>query len=140
MLGREQRPRILVIDPDGEIEALINQVAEDLNCEIVGAESDGLCHDTFSFLIPFALAVMAISERTSHLSKMIPLIRRLSPNAEFILLSRAADDRMWADALANGAHDVFAIPADQREVRKAISKALNPEDRTAASPGAVNAA
>ncbi len=140
MIGCEGRPRILVIDPDGELEPLISEIVAGSGCEVVCAEHHGLGHETFSFPNPFALAVMTITRRTSQLSKMISVFRKLSPNAEFVLLSRSANDHMWGDVLADGAYDLFRMPADPKELSKAVFEVLSRYDRKTKSSGKTNAA
>ncbi len=140
MIGCNERPIILVIDPDGELEHLIREIAAGSGCEVVCAECHGLGHDTFSFPNPFALAIMTITQRTSQVSRMISAFRKLSPNAEFILLSRSADDHMWGDTLANGAYDLFRMPADPKELSKAIFEILARYERELKLSHEINAA
>ena len=119
MFGYRGRPRILVIDPDGELEPLISEIVADSGCEVVCAKLHGLRHDTFSFPNPFALAVMTIAQRTSHPS---------------------ADDSTREDALANVAYDLFPIPPDPKTFSKAIFEILGRYEKDTKSSREVNAA
>jgi DNA-binding NtrC family response regulator len=140
MTEPKRKARILVIDPDGDVEPWVSNIVSESGCEVACAESDGLLHDTFSYPHPFAVAVLAVSERTSHLFGMIPALRKLSPTAEVILMSRSADERMWADALAHGACDLFSMPPDPKQFSNVLLKVINRSEKTAELLEAVDAA
>jgi DNA-binding response OmpR family regulator len=52
----------------------------------------------------------------------------------FIISSRLADERLWAEALNLGAYDVLAKPFDAREVLHAFSRALRHWSTVAPKP------
>jgi FixJ family two-component response regulator len=48
---------------------------------------------------------------------------RLPSAPSFIVTSRLADDRLWAEALNRGAYDVLAKPFERMELVRSVSSA-----------------
>ncbi|HLK50777.1 MAG TPA: response regulator [Bryobacteraceae bacterium] len=55
--------------------------------------------------------------------ELLDLIERLPQPPFLVVTSRAADERLWAEALNLGAYDVLAKPFDRTEVMRVVSMA-----------------
>ena len=55
--------------------------------------------------------------------ELLDLLQRLPDPPFLIVTSRAADERLWAEALNLGAYDVLAKPFDRTEVMRVVSMA-----------------
>jgi DNA-binding NtrC family response regulator len=123
-----QRFRVLVFDPEGELEKLVTDIFSETPCDVVNARSSDLLHETFTYQFPFDAVVMNLTRRTNHLLDMIPAIRKASPKAEVLALSRSADERLWLDVLDRGAHDPFMTPPDRAEFLDAVLEAIHAQE------------
>ena len=54
-----------------------------------------------------------------------------------IVVSRHADERLWAEVLNLGGFDVLALPFDRGELRRSVSSALRHSLRASLAPAAV---
>ena len=54
-----------------------------------------------------------------------------------IVVSRHADERLWAEVLNLGGFDVLALPFDRDELRRSVSSALRHSPRASLAPAAV---
>jgi len=115
MLQPIKRFRVLVFDPDGEVEKLVTDILAETPCEVTGAQSNDLLHETFTYHLPFDAVVMNLTPRTSYFLDMILAIMKVSPKAEIFVFSPSADERLWLDVLDRGAHDLFTTPPDPAE-------------------------
>ena len=123
-----QRFRVLVFDPEGELEKFVMDVFADTPCDVVRARSNDSLHQTFTYPFPFDAVVMNLTRRTDHILGMIPAIRKVSPRAEIFVLSRSADERLWLDVLDRGARDLFVSPPDHAEFLDAVLQAVQAQD------------
>jgi DNA-binding NarL/FixJ family response regulator len=48
----------------------------------------------------------------------------MHPDTRVLFVSRLADERMWIEVLATGAHDLLSKPYSQAELRQAVRRAL----------------
>ena len=55
--------------------------------------------------------------------ELLDMLQRLPDPPFLIVTSRAADERLWAEALNLGAYDVLAKPFDRTEVMRVVSMA-----------------
>ena len=55
---------------------------------------------------------------------LMEAVQALSPPPLVIITSRLADERLWAEALNLGAHDVLAKPFEPTEVCRVVGQAL----------------
>jgi DNA-binding NtrC family response regulator len=127
MAEQNLNSRVLVIDPDGEVRSLVNDLLAGCGCEITGAESHDSDFDTFTCRHPFDVAIIGVTERAGHLLDMIPMLRRMAPKSEIIFLSRSADERMWTEVLARGARDLLVMPPDPKEFSSLLGRILRQE-------------
>jgi DNA-binding NtrC family response regulator len=124
MLQTIKRFRVLVFDPDGEVEKLVTDILAETPCDVTSAQSGDSLHETFTYHFPFDAVVMHLTRRTGHFLDMIPAIRKASPKAEIFVMSRWADEQLWFDVLDRGAHDLFVTPPDRAEFRDAVLQAI----------------
>jgi DNA-binding NtrC family response regulator len=73
------------------------------------------------------------SRRANRLIEMIGAIRTAHPEAEIIILSRGADERLWCEALALGACDLLPVPPERSNLLLAVAKARAPKKTLAPS-------
>jgi len=52
-------------------------------------------------------------------------VQRVPRAPRFIVASRLADDRLWAEVLNEGAYDLLATPFDTSEVHRVVSYAID---------------
>ncbi|MBZ5500484.1 MAG: hypothetical protein LAP85_29170 [Acidobacteriia bacterium] len=124
MLEPIKRFRVLVFDPDGEVEKLVTDILTEAPCDVARAQPSDSLHETFTYHFPFDAVVMNVTQRTGHFLDMIPAIRKVSPKAEIFVLSRSADERLWLDVLDRGAHELFIVPPDRAEFLGAFHQAI----------------
>jgi DNA-binding NtrC family response regulator len=127
MEDRDRKFRILVIDPEGEVEQLVRNLLAGMDCDVFGVQSNEPAYDTFVYRRPFHVVVMNLTSKTMRLLDMIPVLQQLHPNTETLLMSRSADERMWADVLAFGGYDLLTVPPDRQELVNALRRALDRE-------------
>jgi FixJ family two-component response regulator len=70
-------------------------------------------------------------------AKSLQEILTARPAARVVVLARNADNRMWADVLSQGAHDLLQKPLVPSEVRFVVLGALRTEQQIFASAMAV---
>jgi len=116
--------RVLVFDPDGEVEPLVTDILAETAYDVARPQSADSMIETFTYQFPFDAVVMNLNLRTSHFLDMIPVIKRISPKAEIFVLSRAADERLWLEALERGARDLLLMPPDRAVFRDEFLQAL----------------
>ncbi len=119
-----KRLRVLVFDPDGEVEKLVTDILAETPCDVAGAQSGDTLHETFTYCFPFDAVVMNLTRHTGHFLDMIPAMRKAAPEAGIFVLSRSADERLWLDVLDRGAHDLFITPPDRTEFLGAFLRAV----------------
>ncbi len=125
MEDRNPKRRILVIDPDGEIEQMLRHALTGTECEISRALIYESLHDTVVYRYPFDLVVLNLTGKARWLLDMVYILRRLHPDVVALTMSRSADERMWIDVLDRGGSDLLTIPPDRNELRRVLLKALN---------------
>ncbi len=126
----EKKLRVLVLDPDGDVEKSVTDVLAETRCDIARAQSDDWQFETFTYRFPFDAVVMNLTARTGHFLDLIPAIKKVSPNAPIFVVSRLADERMWLRVLNRGADDLFASPPDRAELLCAFLQAKHFWDQT----------
>ena len=120
---RTSRIRVLVVSPQKEDHHV-------LRCM--------LPPDRWTLFQALSLSSALIRLRTNHNIQLILCERDLSPGSwkdlfcallalnrppVFIVTSRLADERLWAEALNVGAYDVLAKPLESSEVNRTLSLA-----------------
>jgi DNA-binding response OmpR family regulator len=85
----------------------------------------GSCAEAISFLkahpIPVVICEQNLSDATWR--DLLAYVVSLPKAPHLIVASRCADDRLWAEALNLGAHDVLAMPFRAAEVSHSVSLA-----------------
>ncbi len=128
MLEPIKRFRVLVFDPEGEVERFVTDILAETPCDVARAQSGDSLYDTYTYHFPFDAVVMNLTRRTGHFLDMIPAIRKVSPRARVFVLSRMADERLWLHVLDRGAHDLFVAPPDRAEFLGAILQAIQAQE------------
>lgn len=81
----------------------------------------------------FGLVLCECDLKPGTWRELLDLLSRLPDPPFLIVTSRAADERLWAEALNLGAYDVLAKPFDHTEVMRVVSMACT---HWVARPGA----
>ncbi len=71
----------------------------------------------------FPLVLCECDLRQGTWRELLDLLKLLAKPPFLIVTSRAADERLWAEALNLGAYDVLAKPFDRTEVSRIVSLA-----------------
>ncbi|PWT96702.1 MAG: hypothetical protein C5B51_32765 [Terriglobia bacterium] len=82
-------------------------------------------------------AAVVITERDlsgGNWKDVLETMRALPAPPLLIVISRVADDHLWAEALNLGAYDVLAKPLDDTEIARVVSVALNHQQETPIAP------
>ena len=83
------------------------------------------CAEAISFLeahpVPVVISEQNLSDATWR--DLLAYVVLLPNPSHLIVASRCADDRLWAEALNLGAHDVLAMPFRAAEVSHSVSLA-----------------
>jgi DNA-binding NtrC family response regulator len=76
-----------------------------------------------------ALAPMILLDADNHVDWAFALrhLVEMNPTSRVIVMARQADNRMWVEALSQGAHDLLRKPLSSSEFRSAVLGVLQTE-------------
>jgi DNA-binding NtrC family response regulator len=114
---------VLLISPDAEDAVFMREIASSLGCRL---ESASDWHEAELALQRDVFRVV-IAERDLHDGNwrdVLSCLERYSYNPLLVVVSRLADERLWAEVLNLGGFDVLAKPFAQEEANRVIDYAL----------------
>jgi DNA-binding NtrC family response regulator len=112
----------LLISPDEEDHEILNELFHHNSWTLRRAPSV----KSASALLNEGATSVVITERDLPLGDwkgVLDVIHRLPKVPLLIVISRLADDHLWAEALNLGAYDVLAKPLDQTEAARVLTLA-----------------
>lgn len=124
-------PRILVVDDDSEMRALLLDVLTNEGYEVVEAK-DGTEAVLALRARKFDLILMDKNMPGPSGLDLLPGFRRVSPWSPIIMMTAFGDVPSYMEAVEKGAVEFLFKPFRMEEVKAAIAKAL---ERTIQSPG-----
>jgi DNA-binding NtrC family response regulator len=115
---------VLLISPDPEDAVFMREIVSTLGCQL---ESVSDRHEAELALQRDVFGVI-IAERDLHDGNwrdVLSCLERYSYNPLLVVVSRLADERLWAEVLNLGGFDVLAKPFAHEEANRVIDYALN---------------
>ncbi|HKO60897.1 MAG TPA: HD domain-containing phosphohydrolase [Pyrinomonadaceae bacterium] len=120
------RPRILVVDDEPEITAILTDLfSGDYECQAAGSAE--LAIETLKSR-EFELVISDITMPGMSGLDMIPYVKRLSPNTVVVMISGMQTVESAIGALRLGAFDYVMKPFDLRQVEAVVTRALEHQD------------
>jgi len=120
-------PHILILSPFPEDHEVLHNILNNV-CRISDAHT---CREAVSFLcLDYARVIFCEGHLPDGSWKdMLSYIAELAEPPALIVTSRLADERLWAEVLNEGGHDVLAKPFREQEVRHVLANALGQTTR-----------
>lgn len=117
-----EKVRVLLIDPEQEVHEAAKDTLKYADLELVCAyPTNGLQ------TLGNNLWDLIIIEVNNPLEQHQDLLNELNvqfPQAEWIFLSRQADDRLWMESIQRGAYDLLPKPLDRVEFKRVVFNAI----------------
>jgi DNA-binding NtrC family response regulator len=124
----------LLISPDEEDHEILSALFKHNSWTLHRADSV----KSVSTLLKETAASVVISERdltVGDWTRVLTVVRRLPRAPLLIVISRVADNYLWAEALNLGAYDVLAKPLNQTEAARVLTSAWIRRRASAISSG-----
>ncbi|HLN97775.1 MAG TPA: HD domain-containing phosphohydrolase [Pyrinomonadaceae bacterium] len=120
------RPRILIVDDETEITAILSDLFEDrYDCATAGSAEEALEHLAGS---KYELVISDITMPGMSGLNMIPHVKSKSPNTVVVMISGMQTVESAIDALRLGAFDYVMKPFDLRQVEAVVTRALEHQE------------
>lgn len=126
----ERRFRILVVDSDKEVRAMVSAVlGVDTcdtcdTCEVVLEESTERLERILLENSHFDVVLIGLVDPVEKALGLIHVVKKISPNTEVIVMSRFAEVGLWIESIQRGAHDYLSKPVDKKELQRIMGNAL----------------
>jgi DNA-binding response OmpR family regulator len=122
---RKDSPRILIVDDDGGIRAVLAEVLSHLGYQVQEAP-DGLFVSGALHASPFSFDLVVLDWKMPGLDGLAVLqqLRTSAPETRVILISSAADDQLRREALSQGAFEVLRKPMHLETLVSLVETAL----------------
>ncbi len=128
----EGRARVLVVDDDGEMRALLTEILGEEGYEVTEAANGAealirLRTDSFGAII--------LDKNLPGLSglDLLPGLRKICPETPVILITAFGDVETYVDAIEKGAATYLFKPFPMQELLKVLQRALAPSDSSVAT-------
>ena len=116
------RPRLLLIDPDLQVQELINEVFSPDSAEVTFEESLESWEKVVKDNSPLDVILMDLTNPVERCFELVAELRETC-STEIILISRIADDYLWVESIQRGAYDLLPKPLDRNEVHRIVTNA-----------------
>ena len=116
------RPRLLLIDPDLQVQELINEVFSPDSAEVTFEESLESWEKVVKDNSPLDVILMDLTNPVERCFELVAELRETC-STEIILISRIADDYLWVESIQRGAYDFLPKPLDRNEVHRIVTNA-----------------
>ncbi len=113
---------VLTVSADADDSISFAELLKPNRCEIQVAKT---CREALRKISECAPAVVACERELPDGSwrDLVSLIHKLKDQPPVIVMSRNADERLWAEVLNLGGYDVLAKPLEKREVSRVVAMA-----------------
>lgn len=127
------RPRVLVVDDDGEMRALLADVLSEEGYEVEQAANGA---ETLIKLRTESFAAIVLDKNMPGLSglDLLPGLRTICPETPVILITAFGDVSTYMDAMEKGAFEFFFKPFRMEELVRALQRVLPSGPRALSSP------
>lgn len=136
--GHEARARILVVDDDGEMRALLVDVLGDEGYDVVEAANGA---EALIRLRADSFAAIVMDKNMPGLSglDLLPGLRLICPETPVILITAFGDVATYMEAMEKGAYEYVFKPFRMEELLKVLKRALPSGAPSGPSPSAAGA-
>ncbi|MBI2114685.1 MAG: response regulator [candidate division NC10 bacterium] len=136
--GHEARTRILVVDDDGEMRALLADVLGDEGYDVVEAANGA---EALIRLRADSFAAIVLDKNMPGLSglDLLPGLRVICPETPVILITAFGDVATYMEAMEKGAYEYVFKPFRMEELLRVLRRALPSGARSGPSPSAAGA-
>ena len=136
--GHEARARILVVDDDGEMRALLVDVLGDEGYDVVEAANGA---EALIRLRAVSFAAIVLDKNMPGLSglDLLPGLRVVCPETPVILITAFGDVATYMEAMEKGAYEYVFKPFRMEELLRILRRALPSGARSGPSPSAAGA-
>jgi len=119
---RREKITILTVSPDAEDGKSLEELLQPERCHVQLARS---CREALNRIREFAPTVIACEKELPDGSwkDLFSLMHGLDDRPPMIVMSRNADERLWAEVLNLGGYDVLAKPLERKEVSRVVAMA-----------------
>jgi DNA-binding response OmpR family regulator len=120
--SRQEKFPLLVVSPFTDDFSAVRQILQNPCWQISHARN----LEEAAISLKQMVASVVLCERDlpdGNWKDILPLTRELTVVPSVLVVSRHADDSLWADVLSCGGYDVLPKPFDRREVVRVISMA-----------------
>jgi DNA-binding NtrC family response regulator len=122
--GTPHRERItlLAVSSNPDDRRSLNRILHRRHCEVRGAVS---CHEAVRLIARQSPTVVACEQELPDgtWKDLVALVHRLNTPPPVIVMSRHADERLWAEVLNLGGYDLLAKPLEGDEVSRVVEMA-----------------
>ncbi len=125
-MNPEKQLRLLVCDPDPQAQKIIREYLRDSSIRVYFTSPSEPFESTLSNHSPFHAVVIDLSSpRRRTCDALLAAVKKASPNAQVIFMSRLADEMMWSQVLAMGAYDLLPKPPERQEFLRTVFGAVH---------------
>ncbi len=130
--GASPFPRILVVDDDAEMRALLVELLRHEGCDTVQAANGA---EALIRLRTESFAAIILDKNMPGLSglDLLPGLRKICPETPVILITAFGDVETYVDAMEKGASAYLFKPFGMEELLQALRQALGPPQRPVSS-------
>lgn len=122
----EKQLRLLVCDPDPQDQRMIREFLRDSSIRVFFTTPSEPFDITLLSHSPFHAVVIDLSNPARRsCDALFAAVKRTSPRAQVIFMSRIADEMMWSQVLALGAYDLLPKPPERQEFLRTVVGAMH---------------
>ena len=118
------RPRLMLVDPDVQVQELVNEVFSPESTEVIFEESLESCEKVLRDNSLLDVVLMDLTNPVERYFELVSQLRAMCPRMEIILISRIADDYLWVESIQRGAYDLLPKPLDRNELYRVVTNAI----------------
>ncbi len=115
--------RVLILSPSDDDHAVLDQILDTPDWSVQHAPSVLFALRQLRRDPRVSVVVCECDLRPETWKEMLENLKLLSDAPALVVVSRVADEQLWAEALNLGAYDVLAKPFDVVEVRRVLTSA-----------------